>query len=184
MPNLRYKAITSLNESSLQQGALVAGTDNGFLVLTQDDGKTWNAIDTGLPRASFTRSIFSTHKKNTIYVTLSGMLVDDFSPYVFRSDDAGKTWQDLSKGLPKEPVQVIHEDPRDPQILYLGTDAGVYVTSNGGSSWESLSNHLPNASVHDLFVHPRELELVAGTHGRSVYILDVKGIKKKKQDDQ
>ena len=175
-PNLRYKAIMSLAESPRQQGLLFAGTDNGALFVTRNDGENWESISEGLPRHCYTRVVASPHNSDTVYVTLTGMAVDDFSPYVFRSDDQGKTWRSIATGLPLEPVNVIHEDPHVKDLLYLGTTLGVYVSVDGGVSWQSLCNNLPTTSVHDLFVHPRDNELVIGTHGRSVFVMDVSSI--------
>jgi len=172
-PNLRYKAITTLAESKLQRGRLYAGTDNGYLFRTDDDGKKWEPISSGLPQCEFTRVFASPHKTETVFVTLSGKAIDDFSPYAFRSDDLGKTWNSIAHGLPLETVNVILEDPNVVNRLFIGTDLGVYVSKNGGESWESLCNHLPAVSVHDLFVHPTENKLVIGTHGRSVFVLDL-----------
>ena len=172
-PNLRYQAITTLAESSLEQGLLYAGTDNGNLFVTTDDGNEWKAIDQGLPRCEFTRVVASTHDANRVYATLSGKSSDNFTAFVFRSSDRGRTWEPISQGLPLETVNVIAEDPRDANTVYIGTDLGVYVSRNRGDSWDSLCNNLPAASVHDLFVHPRDHQLVIGTHGRSVWILDV-----------
>ncbi len=175
-PNLRYKAITTMAESQLQPGLLFAGTDNGNLFVTRNDGESWDSISDGLPRHAFTRVAASGHDKRTVFVTLTGMAVDDFSPLVFRSNDQGRTWTSIAHGLPLEPANVIREDPRVKDLLYLGTTLGVYVSVDGGASWQSLSNNLPTASVHDLLVHPRDNELVIGTHGRSVYVLDVSTI--------
>jgi len=175
-PNLRYKAITTMAESELQPGLLFAGTDNGNLFVTQNDGESWDSISDGLPRHAFTRVAASGHDKRTVFVTLTGMAVDDFSPLVFRSNDRGKTWTSIAHGLPLEPANVIREDPRVKDLLYLGTTLGVYVSVDGGASWQSLSNNLPTASVHDLLVHRRDNELVIATHGRSVYVLDVSAI--------
>jgi photosystem II stability/assembly factor-like uncharacterized protein len=162
-----------LSESSLQAGLLFAGTDDGNLFVTRDDGKSWDAISEGLPHYNFTRVIASPHREQTVFVTLTGMGRDDFSAYVFRSDDQGANWRSISEGLPLESVNVIREDPHVRDQLYIGTDLGVYVSVDGGSSWQSLCSNLPTTSVHDLVVHPRENELVIGTHGRSVYVLDV-----------
>jgi len=175
-PNLRYKAITTLAESQLQRGLLFAGTDNGNLFVTTNDGQRWDSISDGLPRHAFTRVVASGHDKRVVFVTLTGMAVDDFSPLVFRSNDQGRTWKSIARGLPLEPANVIREDPRVKDLLYLGTTMGVYVSVDGGASWQSLCNNLPTASVHDLIVHPRDHELVIGTHGRSVYVLDVSTI--------
>ena len=178
-PNLRYKAITTMAESQMQQGLLYAGTDNGNLFVTRDDGRLWHGISEKLPRHNFTRVIASPHNEETVFATQTGMAIDDYSPYVFRSDDQGLTWKSISSGLPLEPVNVIHEDPHVKNLLYLGTDLGVYVSINGGTTWQSLCNNLPTTAVHDLFVHPRENDLVIGTHGRSVFVLDVSTIQAK-----
>jgi hypothetical protein len=95
------------------------------------------------------------------------------TPWVYRTDDLGKTWTSISAGLPTESVNVIREDNVNPDVLYVGTDRGVYVSLDRGAHWDSLQGNLPNVPVHDLAVHPRERELIAGTHGRSVWIVDV-----------
>ncbi len=175
-PNIRYNAITTLSESNLVAGLLFAGSDTGNLFVTENDGRNWQSIDSGLPRLPITRVTPSPHQSDTVFVTLSGLNRDDFSAYVFRSDDRGQTWRSISQGLPLETAHVIHEDPLVQDLLYLGTDLGVYVSTNGGDSWQSLCNDLPTASVQDLFVHPREGELVIGTHGLSVFVLEVSSI--------
>ncbi|MBA7584415.1 hypothetical protein ES708_26368 [subsurface metagenome] len=92
--------------------------------------------------------------------------------------DNGKTWKPIAGNLPPEPVNVIVEDPRNPDILYIGTDLSAYVTLNRGKEWFSLSNHLPTCAVYDLAIQDRELDLVAGTHGRSIFVLDIEDIMK------
>lgn len=176
-PNIRYQAITSLAESPRKPGLLFAGTDNGNVFVTEDDGTTWTPIHDTLPRTNVTRVYPSPHNEQTVFVTMSGMLTDNFLPLVYRSDDLGKTWKLISMDLPLEPVNVIREDPDVPNQLYLGTDLGIYMSRDGGDTWQSLCNNLPTVAVHDLFIHPRERELVIGTHGRSVYVLDVSHIK-------
>ena len=175
-PNIRYKAITALAESPLSPGLLYAGTDNGNLYVTRDDGKNWEAISTGLPRYEITRVTPSPHDAQKVFVTFTGIGSDDFASYVFRSNDQGKTWEAISNDLPLEPVHVIREDPHVPDMLYLGTIPGVYVSTDGGVRWHSLSNNLPTTAIYDLAIHPRENELIAGTHGRSVYVLDISTI--------
>jgi photosystem II stability/assembly factor-like uncharacterized protein len=172
-PNLRYKAITTLVESKLKRGLLFAGTDNGYLFRTDDDGDSWKPISEGLPQLEFTRVATSPHHKETVYAALSGKPTDHFSPFVYRSDDSGETWRAISDGLPLETVNVILEDPNVADRLFIGTDLGVYVSENGGTTWQSLCGNLPAVSVHDLFVHPSENKLVIGTHGRSVYVMDL-----------
>lgn len=176
IPGARYAAITTLAESPLKVGLLYAGSDRADLWMTQDDGKTWNDISRDLPHRSLTRVHASPHDPQRVFVTQSGAGLDDFAPYVFRSDDQGRTWTNISKGLPLEPVNVIVEDPHVANLLYVGTDMGVYASQDGGKQWISLSSNLPTASVYDLFVHPRDNILVIGTHGRSCFAVDAAAI--------
>ncbi len=178
-PNTRYQAITALVESPHQSGVLFAGTDNGNVYRTRNDGKSWQAIHDGLPRYAVTNLALSPHDPDKVFVTFSGLGCDDFAPHVFRSDNAGNSWRSIAAGLPLETVHVLREDPRDSDTLYLGTDLGVYQSSQGGQNWISLRGNLPTASVQDLFIHPVQRELVIGTHGRGVFILDLS--KKKKE---
>lgn len=174
--NTRYVAISALAESPSEKGWLYAGTDTGNLFLTTNDGQNWDAIHQGLPRYAVTRVTPSPHDSQKVYVTLSGMGDDDFAPYVFKSLDSGKTWNSISRGLPLETVHVIREDPRVAGRLYLGTDLGVYTSPDDGLTWHSLHANLPTAAVYDLCVHPREPELIAGTHGLSVFVLDISSL--------
>lgn len=172
VPNLRYRAITTLAESPLSEGLLYAGTDNADLFVTDNDGESWQRIDAGLPRRAITRVTPSPHDPNRVFVTLNGSGLDDYAAYVFRSDDRGETWAEIGSILPHESAHVIVEDPRVPNLLYLGTDMGIYVSLNGGEGWQSLCSNLPTASVQALFVHPRDNDLVIATHGRSCYVSD------------
>jgi hypothetical protein len=174
--NVPYGTITMLSESPLQQGLIYAGTDDGNVQVTMDDGKTWTLVRAGLPAKWVSRVIASQHDLGTVYVTLTGYREDDFEKYVYMSNDFGKTWKSIAGNLPSEGINVIREDPRDKNILYVGTELGVYVTLDRGQTWHSLCNHLPTTPVHDLVIHPREHELVIATHGRSFFILDVKPI--------
>jgi photosystem II stability/assembly factor-like uncharacterized protein len=174
--NARYGAITTLAESPLKAGLLFAGTDNADLFVTTDDGQTWDPINATLPKQGFTRVFPSPHDVNRVFATLSGSGMDDYRPYVYRSDDLGKSWTAISVGLPLEPVNVVLEDPRISNLIYVGTDMGVYVSLDGGQHWDSLCANLPTTSVYDLFVHPRDNQLVIGTHGRSCYVVDAQAI--------
>lgn len=176
VPNLRYRAITTLAESPLTSGLLFAGSDNADLLVTEDDGNTWQRIDSGLPRRAITRAAPSPHDPNRLFVTLNGSGLDDYQAYVFRSDDRGKSWTNIGSSLPYEPAHVIVEDPKVPNLLYVGTDMGIYVSLNGGENWQSLCSNLPTASVQDLCVHPRDNDLVIATHGRSCYVSDPSSI--------
>lgn len=175
-PNMRYKSITTLAESKLQQGVLYAGTDNGNLFRTVNDGRSWVSIDQDLPRCNFTRVHPSPHDVQVVYASQSGLATDDYTAYLFRSDDQGKSWKAISQGIPDARINVVYEDPLVPDLLFAGTDLGVYVSTDGGDSWNSLSNLLPAVSVHDLFVHPQTKQLVIGTHGRGVFLMKIQTI--------
>ena len=171
--NVPFGTTTTLSESILQKGLIYAGTDDGNVQVTRDDGAHWSQIDAALPRTWVSRVLASRHALGTVYVTLTGYREDNTASYVYRSLDYGVTWQPIVANLPMESVNVIAEDPKDPRLLFLGTDLGCYVSIDGGKRWESLCHGLPTTPVHDLFVHPRDRKLVIGTHGRSVYVLDV-----------
>ncbi|MFW6136961.1 MAG: WD40/YVTN/BNR-like repeat-containing protein, partial [Candidatus Aminicenantaceae bacterium] len=109
---------------------------------------------------------------DTVYLTLNGRRDDDFAAYVYKSTDSGRTWRDISGNIPGGPVNVIREDPRKENILYVGTELGVYVTRNSGQSWEYLGSGLPDCFVWDLIIHPRDNALVIATNGRGMYAID------------
>jgi photosystem II stability/assembly factor-like uncharacterized protein len=179
---LRYRAITTLAESPVKQGVLFAGTDNADLWVSKDDGGSWASIGERLPKRYITKVCASPHDPNRVFASLSGASLDDYAPHLFRSEDLGKTWKSIGKGLPHEPINIVYEDPHVSDLLYVGTDMGVYVSLDGGDHWLSLCGNLPTTSVYDLFVHPRENELVIGTHGRSCYLLDAKPIQAKQSE--
>ncbi len=168
--------ITSLSESRLTRGVIYVGLDNGQVHCTQDDGRTWTACYKGLPSKWVRWVEASRHELGTVYLSLTGYREDDFSTYLYRSQDHGKTWTSIAANLPAESVNVIREDPRSPKILYVGTDLGVYVSTDRGESWHSLCATLPTTPVHALAVHPLAHQLVIGTHGRSMFRLDVASI--------
>ena len=174
--NIPYGTITSLSESSLRSGLLAAGTDDGKVQVTRDNGGQWTDVSAGLPEKWVSRILVSRHDDNRMYVSLTGYREDDFKPYLYVSNKMGRQWRSITSNLPLESINVIREDPRDPSVLYVGTDLGVYVTLDQGKVWYSLCSGLPTTPVHDLVIHPRELELVIGTHGRGVFILDIKSI--------
>ena len=163
-----------ISESPHKFGLIYVGTDDGNVQVTKNGGTTWEKIMDGLPRDRWvSRIIASEYDESTVYVTLSGLRNDDFTAYVYKSTDYGQTWKDISHNLPGGPVNVIREDPKNENILYTGTDLGIYASLNQGESWISLCSNLPTTFVHDLVVHPRDDVLVIGTHGRSVYVMDV-----------
>jgi len=169
-----HSLLTTLSESPLQFGLIWAGTDDGQVWVTDSSGVNWQNVAGKLPKDRWVSRVeASSHERDRAYVTLNGYRDDDIRAYVYRTDDLGKTFKDISKGLPAEAVNVIREDPLNENIVYVGTDRGVYVSTDRGDSWAALQGGLPNVPVHDLVVQPRERELVAGTHGRSIWIVDV-----------
>lgn len=168
-----HQCLTTISESPFQYGFIYAGTDDGKAHVTRDGGENWTDITEGLAyNKTVSRIVASKYDKNTVYLTLNGRKDDDFTDYVYKSPDAGATWVDISGNIPGGPVNVIREDPRDRNILYVGTDLGVYVTVDGGAEWHVLSNGLSNVYVWDLIVHPRDNTLVIATHGRGMYVID------------
>ena len=169
-----YSNITAIAESPLEEGLLYVGTDDGLVWRSPDNGVTWLEISTGLPKERWATTVSaSPHDKATVYVNFTGDRLDDFAPYVFKSKDHGKTWMSIVSNLPQEPTNVIHEDPRRKDLLYVGTERGIYVSFDGGESWASLVNNLPTVPVVDLTIHPRENDLIIATYGRSVWVLNV-----------
>lgn len=168
-----FATITTVAESPLRFGLLWVGTDDGRVWVSRGGGADWSAVDTALPRDRWVSRVeASRHVPERAYLSLNGYRDDDPSAYVFRTDDLGRSWRSIADGLPAEPVNVVREDPVHSDVVYVGTDRGVYVSLDGGRSWHAAGAGLPNVPVHDLVVHPRERELVAGTHGRSVWVLD------------
>jgi hypothetical protein len=115
----------------------------------------------------------SSHDAGTAYVTKSGYREDDFKPYVFKTRDFGKTWENISAGLPDAPISVIFEDRVNPDLLFIGNDIGVYFSLDGGQGWLPLKNNMPALPVRDLLVHPREQDLVVGSYGRGVWVTQI-----------
>jgi photosystem II stability/assembly factor-like uncharacterized protein len=168
-----FATITVIAESPLRFGLLWVGTDDGHVYVTRGSGADWTEVSAGLPADRWVSRVeASRFDENVAYVSLNGYRDDDITAYVYRTADLGRTWHDIADGLPDEPVNVIREDPVNPAVLYVGTDRGAYVSLDSGQSWQAAGAGLPNVPVHDLIVHPRERELVAGTHGRSVWVLD------------
>ena len=168
-----FGTITMISESKLQRGLIYVGTEGGSVWITRDEGENWGRVGRGLPEKWVSRVLASTHQMGRVYVSQTGFREDDFNSYLFRSDDFGGSWTSIVGDLPAESVNVIQEDPELADVLYVGTDLGVFVSGDGGGHWHSLSTQLPTTPVHDLDIHPREGELVIGTHGRSVFVLDL-----------
>jgi photosystem II stability/assembly factor-like uncharacterized protein len=173
-----HTTIISIAESPLQKGQLWVGTDDGNLQLTSDGGKTWSNIIgsvAGVPANSPVSHVEPSRvSAQTAYVAFERHMFDDFRPYIFKTTDGGKTWSSIAGNLPsKAYVQVVREDPKNPGLLYAGTEIGLFASHNGGREWIPLNlKNMPNVAVHDIVVHPRENDLIVATHGRSVWILD------------
>jgi photosystem II stability/assembly factor-like uncharacterized protein len=173
---VRYGTITTIDESPVEQGVIWVGTDDGNVQLTKDGGKTWvnlNQNIPGNPEYWVTRVTASHHRAGTAYVSYTGFHRDDFRPFVYKTTDFGKTWESIASNLPRESVNVIKEDFKNPNLLFVGTDKGLYASLDGGKMWTRMKNNLPTIAVHDLVIHPRENDLVVGTHGRGVFITDI-----------
>jgi photosystem II stability/assembly factor-like uncharacterized protein len=172
--DIPYQTIFTLSESPLRFGTIYAGTDDGRLHVTQDGGLHWKEITSGLAKNRWiSRVIASAYDAGTVYATQNGKRDDDFAPYIWKSVDYGKTWKSIVANIPSGPVNVLREDPVNKDILYVGTDWGVYVSLDGGNRWNALSDGLPTTFVHDLIIHPRDLIMVAATHGRGMFAMDV-----------
>ncbi len=168
-----FATITSISESAQKFGVLWAGTDDGQVWMSASAGNEWSNVADDLPKDRWVSRVeASSFNHERAYLSLNGYRNDDITAYLYRTDNSGESWQDISANLPAEAVNVIREDPVNENVLYVGTDRGVYVSLDGGEQWSLLGSGLPKVPVHDLVVHPRERELVAGTHGRSIWIID------------
>ena len=174
---LAYCTITTLDESPVQQGVIWAGTDDGNVQLTSDGGETWTKLNdriTGNPGYWVSRVTASHHDAGAAYVTYTGRRQDDFRPFVYKTTDFGQTWESIANNLPNdEPVNVIREDRKNPDLLFIGTEKTVHVSLDGGANWTRMQNNLPTTGVQDLVIHPRENDLVVGSHGRGFFIADI-----------
>jgi photosystem II stability/assembly factor-like uncharacterized protein len=166
---------TTLAESPLDPAVLYVGTDDGNLQVTRDGGATWtNVVERvpDLPRGTYvSRVVASYHAAGRVYASFDGHTNDDYAAYVYVSENFGQRWRRITEGLPAWSVNVIDEHPADPDLLFVGNEIGVYVTTDRGRHWTRMAN-LPTVPVDDIIVHPRDDDLVLGTHGRSIWILD------------
>ena len=168
--NVAYGTLTTISESPFQFGLLYTGSDDGYVHMSKNGGGSWERISNSFPKGLWvSRVIASQHKKERVYVTLNGYRSDDFTVYVYMSDDYGKTWENISNNIPTSPVNVIREDSENPNLLYVGTDNGAYASFNQGKDWSSFQKGLPSVAIHDLVIQPSAKHLILGTHGRSLY---------------
>ncbi len=171
--NGRRGVIYTIAPSPLDKNTIWAGTDDGLIQITRDGGKSWqNVTPPALTPWSKVSLMDASHfDVNTAYAAVDRHRLDDFRPYIYRTHDGGKTWQEVSRGIPNgDFVRVVREDPERKGLLYAGTERGVFVSFDDGDNWQSLQLNLPVSSVRDLIIHGNDL--IAGTHGRSIWILD------------
>lgn len=172
--NVPYGTLTMIHESPLKFGLIYVGTDDGNIHVSKDGGYNWTKVSDKLPENMWvSRVVASAHQEGTVYASLNGYRWDDFNSYVYASFDYGKSWNQIGKNLPKEPVNVIKEDPKNANVLYVGTDHGVYVSLDKGQTFMGMTKDLPAVPVHDLVIHPKANDLIIGTHGRSFYIAPI-----------
>ena len=177
--NVAYGTITTISESPFKFGLLYTGSDDGLVQVSKDAGGSWENVSSTFPKNLWVTEVAaSKHKKERVYATLNGYRFDDFSTYVYMSNDYGKTWKNISGNIPTSPVNALVEDSENENLLFVGTDNGLYVSFNQGSSWELFQNGMPNVAVHDLVIQPEAKHLLVGTHGRSMYKADIGQLQK------
>ena len=171
-----WGTLSTVAESPLAPGLIYAGSDDGRLARTDDDGVTWTFLEDNLPldsfRSTFSRVTPSLHDPDRLYVALDRHQLGDFAPYVFVSEDRGASFAAIGGGLPRGWVNDIVEHPAGANLLAAGTEVGAFLSFDRGGSWKRLGGGLPHAPVDDIEVHPRDRDMVLGTHGRSIWILD------------
>jgi photosystem II stability/assembly factor-like uncharacterized protein len=174
----QWPCITTTSESPRTPQIFWAGTDDGNLQVTRDAGATWkNVADKvpGLPKGTYaSRVVASAHADCTAYATFDGHRMNDFNIYVYATTDCGETWKAITKGIANNNgiVNVIREHPKNPDLLFAGTEYGAFVTFDRGANWTRIKMNLPTVPVDDILIHPRDNDLLFGTHGRSIWVLD------------
>ncbi len=171
-----YGTIVALSESPIDKNLIAIGTDDGLIQITEDGGENWKKIDniSGAPSQSYINSVYlSKHDVNVIYAAFNHHKYGDFKPYIFMSEDKGKSWKSISNNLPERgSVYSIEEDHQKEGLIFCGTEFGVFFSPDFGNRWKELSNGLPTISVRDITIQGRENDLVLGTFGRGFYVLD------------
>jgi photosystem II stability/assembly factor-like uncharacterized protein len=171
-----WPTITSLAESPKRAGVLYAGTDDGSLSVTRDGGKSWTSLydnAPGAPKGLFVSEVVpSRFDEGTVYVTLDGHRENDFDTWIYASADYGQTFRAISANLKGEVARTLTEDIRNPDVLYLGTDTGLFLTLDRGKSWQRLRANLPTVRIDEITLHPRDNSMILATHGRAIWILD------------
>jgi photosystem II stability/assembly factor-like uncharacterized protein len=173
-----YGAVTHISESSVRRGVIWAGTDDGNIQVTTNGGGQWVNVAAnikGIEPGSPVSALETSHRnENVLYAGFDRHMFDDMGPHLFRTTDSGKTWTSIIEGLPANAfIWVVREDLKNPQVLYLGTEVGAFVSFNGGGHWSrfDLAN-LPHVAVRDIFLQPEKNDILLATHGRGIYIFD------------
>jgi len=165
--------IVAVSESPKDHNVIWAGTDDGNVQFTRDGGKNWTKADVATNGMWVSRVEASNHDSSRAYVAVDGHRSDDFHPFLYVTDDAGKTWRSIAGDLPaNHPIKGFREDPVNANLLFAGTEFGIFVTFDRGEHWQSLKENLPTVAVDDIQIHPREHDLIIGTHGRSIWVMD------------
>ena len=181
--NVSYGTLTTIIESSIKFGLIYVGSDDGLVHVSKDGGYSWTNISSSLPENMWVSSIYpSNFYEGRVYLSLNGYRWDNFESMIYVSDDFGLNWSRIGNDLPREPVNVIIEDTKNENLLYVGTDHGVYASLDIGNNFHAFMGGLPGTPVHDLVIHPRDNDLVVGTHGRSVFIANVEFLQKIDED--
>lgn len=171
-----YGAIIALNESPVKEGLIYVGTDDGLISVTEDGGENWRTEKSfrGVPEMSLVEDIVtSLHNENVAYAVFDNHKRGDYKPYVYKTTNKGKSWKKISNDLPEwGSAHTIAEDHIDPNLLFVGTEFGLFVSQNGGSNWSQMKGNFPTIAVRDIEIQRRESDLVVGTFGRGIYILD------------
>ncbi len=172
----QFGTITTLSESPLQEGLIYAGTDDGLIQVTEDGGKNWRRIEkmAGVPEYSFVNKIMaSKHDRDTVYAAVDDHKTGNYKPYLLMSADRGRTWTNIAGGLPQRTiVWSVAQDHVSKDLLFAGTEFGIYATLDGGKSWLKLGGGVPTISFRDLEVQERESDLVGASFGRGFFVLD------------
>ncbi|TVZ59745.1 sortilin (neurotensin receptor 3) [Flavobacteriaceae bacterium MAR_2010_105] len=172
----KYGAIVALSESPIDENLIAVGTDDGLIQITENGGETWRKVDNipGAPKQSYVNSVYlSQHNANVLYVAFNHHKYGDFKPYIFKSNDKGNTWSNISNNLPERgSVYALEEDHLDMNLIFCGTEFAAFFSPDGGKRWKQLSNGLPTIAVRDMAIQKRENDLVLGTFGRGFYVLD------------
>jgi photosystem II stability/assembly factor-like uncharacterized protein len=174
--NVPHCTITTVDESRKKQGVIWVGTDDGNVWVTENDGNSWTQVNDKMPGVPakywVSRVHASPHDENTAFVSFTGFREDDWNPYLYKTTDMGKTWKRI-EGLPNQQISVVKQDAINPNLLFVGTEGGLWTSLDGGSSWQKLDLGVAAIPCQDLVIQERESDLVVGTHGRGIFIADI-----------